>query len=135
MLPALSSFVAYSNEFPFLFWTVMLTAMRGKSNFQDRFKPLAEEVCNMAYGCARPTNANFHSMQALLLLCYWNPPFDRIANDPSLSFISMATQIGLRLGLHRPDYTSDFDVKSCVTEDMRIFSRITWVVCFISNIT
>lgn len=134
ILPSSSSFIAYSNECPFLFWTVMFTAMRGKSEFQQLFLSLVEEIYTMAYDCIRPKGTSFYSMQALLLLCYWHPPFNMLSNDPSNAFINMATHIGLRLGLHRPGYAKEFDARPYIDGNMLTLRRITWVACFVTNV-
>lgn len=134
ILPPVSSFIADSDESPLLFWTVMLTAMRGKPDLKHLFSPLIEEVSNMAYDCIRPKNANFHSVQALLLLTYWNIPFERIPMDPSYSFSNMATQICVRMGLHRPAFSAEFDRISAVHDPVNVPSRIVWIFCFVSNI-
>lgn len=134
ILPPVSSFIAHSNESPLLFWTVMLTAMRDKPDFKHLFSPLIEEVSNMAYDCIRPKNGSFHSVQALLLLTYWNLPFEKLPMDASLSFSNMATQICVRMGLHRPAYSAEFDRVSAVHDPVNVPSRIAWIFCFVSNV-
>ncbi|RAO70339.1 uncharacterized protein BHQ10_006351 [Talaromyces amestolkiae] len=135
ILPPVSSFIAHSDESPLLFWTVMLTAMRDKPGLRHLFSPLIEEVSNMAYDCIRPKNANFHSVQALLLLTYWNIPFEKIPMDPSFSFSNMATQICVRMGLHRPAFSAEFDRISAVHDPVNVPSRIVWIFCFVSNVS
>lgn len=134
ILPPVSSFITHSNESPLLFWTVMLTAMRDKPDFKHLFSPLIEEVSNMAYDCIRPKNGSFHSVQALLLLTYWNLPFEKLPMDASLSFSNMATQICVRMGLHRPAYSAEFDRVSAVHDPVNVPSRIAWIFCFVSNV-
>jgi Fungal specific transcription factor domain len=112
----------------------MFIALRGRPEYHRIFLSLVDEICNMAYDCIRPQRASFHSMQALLLLCYWPPPFNMLSDDPTSAFINMATHSGLRLGLHRPGYANEFDVKAHIDGNMQILRRITWVVCFITNV-
>lgn len=134
ILPPVSSFIAHSDESPLLFWTVMLTALRDKPDLKDLYLPLVEEVSNLAYDCIRPKNASLHSVQALLLLTYWNIPFERMPMDASISFATMATQISVRIGLHRPAFTTEFDRISAVQDPVNVPSRIAWVFCFVSNV-
>lgn len=101
----------------------------------------------MAFDTARPENASFRSMQALLFLCHWPLPFER-RGDPSHSFIALATHMGLRMGLHRPRFANEFangnDVTTGENDDgagdgngngeMEVLRRRTWAVCFITNL-
>lgn len=54
--------------------------------------------------------------------------------DASLSFSNMATQICVRMGLHRPAYSAEFDRVSAVHDPVNVPSRIAWIFCFVSNI-
>ncbi|OKL55823.1 hypothetical protein UA08_08812 [Talaromyces atroroseus] len=135
LLPSPSTFITYSNGCPFLFWTVMFITLRGRPDYHQLFLSLVDEISDMAYDCIRPKTASFHSMQALLLLCYWPPPFNMLSDDPSSAFVNMATHIGLRLGLHRPGYAKEFDAKTYIDRNMQILRRITWVICFIANVS
>ncbi|RFU35060.1 hypothetical protein B7463_g1298, partial [Scytalidium lignicola] len=134
ILPCLSSFIKYSGPCPLLLWTVLVTALRGKFEHRELYLTIAEAVRNMAYDTIRPEYASFHSMQALLLLCHWPLPFQR-NNDPSHSFIALATNIGLRMGLHRPRYAVEFVNESSTDGEMEVLRRKTWVVCFITNLS
>ncbi|EED14748.1 conserved hypothetical protein [Talaromyces stipitatus ATCC 10500] len=135
ILPPSSSFIAHSDESPLLFWTVILTAIRDKTELRALFSTLAEEVSSMAYDCIQPKNANLHAVQALLLLCYWSLPFEKLPTDPSLSFVNMATQICYRMGLHRPGFVVEFDRVTAVHNHPNIPRQLAWVFCFASNVS
>jgi hypothetical protein len=112
----------------------MFIALRDKPELKHLLSPLVEEVSNMAYDCIRPKNANFHSAQALLLLASWNLPFEKLPMDASLSFVNIATQICVRMGLHRQAFTAEFDRVSAVHDSVNIPRRIAWIICFTTNV-
>lgn len=112
----------------------MLTALKNKSCDGISYAFLAEQVSEMAYDCIRPKNTNLQSVQALLILSHWNVPFERLPTDPSLSFVNMATQICIRVGLHRPVFTHEFDKASAVQKSIDTGCHTAWIFCFISNV-
>lgn len=112
---------------------MLVIALRGKTQHRDLFAKMADVVIDMAYDVARPEhNKSLHSMQALLLLCHWPLPFQR-DGDNSLTFISLATNIGLRLGLHRPRYSTEFVNESSIDAETEVIRQTAWVGCFITN--
>lgn len=112
----------------------MLTALKNKPCDGISYISLAEKVSEMAYDCIRPKNTNLQSVQALLILSHWNVPFERLPTDPSLSFVNMATQICIRVGLHRPGFTHEFDKAIAVQKSIDTGCQIAWIFCFISNV-
>ncbi|KAL2443695.1 hypothetical protein ABEF95_010702 [Exophiala dermatitidis] len=134
ILPDQSRFLDYSNPCPLLFWTVLVTALRGKPEHQALYSTIAETVAAMAYDTVQPAAASFQAMQALLLLCQWPLPFGK-SQDPSHSFVALATNIGLRMGLHRPRHAGDFAADASNDPETEILRRKTWAVCFITNLS
>ncbi|EXJ90379.1 hypothetical protein A1O1_03480 [Capronia coronata CBS 617.96] len=134
ILPPQQKFLDYSKPCPLLFWTVLVTALRGKDEDRDLYSTIADAVRSMAYDTIKPASASFHAMQALVLLCQWPLPFQR-AHDPSLSFVTLATNIGLRMGLHRPRHGNEYANGTCLDSETEILRRKTWVVCFITNLS
>ncbi|KAH8809408.1 hypothetical protein F5884DRAFT_674124 [Xylogone sp. PMI_703] len=135
MLPKISRFIEYAEPCPFLFWTVLVIGLRGKSGRGDLYLEIADIVRNMAFDTVRPEyKRSLPSMQALLLLCHWPLPFRR-NDDPSHSFVTLATNIGLWIGLHRPYHDVEFVDESFSDGEMNIIRRKTWAVCFITNIS
>ncbi|KAL2443702.1 hypothetical protein ABEF95_010789 [Exophiala dermatitidis] len=134
ILPSQERFLDYSNPCPLLFWTVLVTALRSKPEHQPLYSTIAETVAAMAYDTVQPAAASFQAMQALLLLCQWPLPFGK-SQDPSHSFVALATNIGLRMGLHRPRHAGDFAADASIDPETEILRRKTWAVCFITNLS
>lgn len=112
---------------------MLVTALRGKPEHQALYSTIAETVAAMAYDTVQPAAASFQAMQALLLLCQWPLPFGK-SQDPSHSFVALATNIGLRMGLHRPRHAGDFAADASNDPETEILRRKTWAVCFITNL-
>ncbi|KKK26304.1 hypothetical protein ARAM_001567 [Aspergillus rambellii] len=124
ILPRVGVFVKYSDSCPLLFWTVLVTAMRRKSEHRELYSSLVDVVQTMAFEAASPQHKSLLTLQGLLLLCYWPLPFRR-NEDPSHSLLAIATHLGLRLGLHRPHHRADFEGSSSEDNTTTILKRIT----------
>jgi hypothetical protein len=133
ILPDIAEFMPYVDHSPLLFWTTMVVSLRSKKEHQDLYFSLAELVRTMACDVVQPTNRSLHSIQALLLLCCWPLPFGPSKDDLSHTFVSIATQNALRLGLHRPQHPSDFEYNAVVDHNITVLRRKTWISCFIVN--
>jgi hypothetical protein len=111
----------------------MAIALRNKPEHRNMYMELSETVQAMAFNVAIPENRSLYSIQALLLLCCWPLPFGPTKNDPSHTFVSLATHNALLLGLHRPQHASDFEYKTTHDDDMSVLRRKCWIACFIIN--
>jgi len=112
---------------------VQVIALRGCHEHDELYVDVVNGVRAMSFETMRPANWSLQAMQALLLLCHWPLPYEK-HDDPSLSLIAIATQMGFRMGLHRPDHTFEFMVDSHSHMELDIFRRRTWVACFVMNV-
>ncbi|KAF2181399.1 hypothetical protein K469DRAFT_589916 [Zopfia rhizophila CBS 207.26] len=133
ILPDIPSFLDHTKNDILLFWTVMSIALRSKNAYRETYLLLAESVRGLACDLARSGLISLQSIQSLLLLCCWPPPFGPTMDDPSLTFVTLATSHALCLGLHRPRFVSEFEYCSNLDEPTVIHRRKTWIGCFIIN--
>jgi len=111
---------------------VLVTALRGHPELQDLYSTIADKVRIMAYEAPKPANVSLQFMQALLLLCQWPLPYEKM-EDPSHAFAVLATQMGLRMGMHRPDHSFEYGFDSSNGGD-ELLRRIVWACCFTTNV-
>ncbi|KAI1630086.1 transcriptional regulatory protein LEU3 [Exophiala viscosa] len=133
ILPDSSKFLEYAKPCPLLFWTVLVTALRGHPERKDLYSSIADKVRTMAYEAPKPTNVSLQFMQALLLLCQWPLPYLRM-EDPSHAFAVLATQMGLRMGMHRPDHSFEYGFDS-YNGGHELLRRKVWACCFTTNVS
>ncbi|KAF7973110.1 hypothetical protein HWV62_16224 [Athelia sp. TMB] len=136
---------------PLLFWTILTIASRrpavsaeakhvlygadGEGLRSVTYRQLAEEVkaSVAALGIIPPRHVD--AVQALLLLCEWPLPSIRTRDDRSWHYSSLAIQIALQLGLHRPHFSHEFSAR--VEEQPAADSiegqerTLAWVYCHI----
>ncbi|GFG26455.1 hypothetical protein IFM61606_06437 [Aspergillus udagawae] len=134
ILPVQAGFHAYSHSSDLLSSVVMLTALRRISEHHDLYLSLVDVVRSLLTNHLLSAQGTILTLQALLLLCHWPLPFDR-NEDPSHALIAQATHLGLRLGLHRPGHGREFLADPSPVENMEHIRQMTWVACFISNIS
>ena len=133
ILPDIATFMEHVDQCPLLFWVVMVIALRSKPEHRNIYLAFSESVQAMAFDIAIPESHSLYSIQALLLLCCWPLPFGPTKNDPSHTFVSLATHNALRLGLHRPKHPSDFEYETVHDDNMTVLRRKCWIACFIIN--
>ncbi|KAF2107394.1 hypothetical protein BDV96DRAFT_298868 [Lophiotrema nucula] len=133
ILPDIASFRDYSANEDLLFWTVVTIALRNKLEYRSIYLVLAESVRLLACDIARSGLPSLQSIQSLLLLCCWPPPFGPSIDDPSSTFVSLASSSALRLGLHRPRFVSEYEYKLQLDDFTLVQRRRTWICCFIIN--
>lgn len=131
ILPDLADFIKHTNDSFLLFWTVMIISLRNKPDHQELYFRLAALVEALACNVSPPESRSFHAIQALVLLSCWPLPFGATRNDLSLTFATLATSNGLRLGLHRPKHPGDFDYNTSLDDESIVMRRKTWIACFI----
>ncbi|KAF4177922.1 hypothetical protein CNMCM8927_008974 [Aspergillus lentulus] len=134
ILPGQAGFHAYTHSSDLLYSVVMLTALRRLSKHYDLYLSLVDVVRSLLATHLLSASGTIQTMQALLLLCHWPLPFDR-NEDPSHALIAQATHLGLRLGLHRPGHGREFLADPSTVENMEHIRQMTWVACFVSNIS
>lgn len=96
------------SQSPMLFWTVMMIASQSEPtsdlyvSLVDPIKRLMTEVCWLQ------TPRSSHIVQALILLSMWPLPNEKMLDDPSQRFITLANCLGLQLGMHRGKFIYEF---------------------------
>ena len=116
-----------------LLWSVLAIASKGRTDLPNLYSSLVDPVRRLAGDIYSPQSRSLGTMQGLLLLCVWPFPFQQTINDPSPMYCSLATHIGLQLGLHRPLLRHDFDEMAKGNVTSTGAERKTWYGCFIVN--
>lgn len=84
-----------------LFWTVILTASLSEPE-PSLYMTLSSLIKQMAIEtCWIRTPRSTHVIQALLILCIWPLPNEKVLDDTSYRFVGLAKNLSLQLGLHR----------------------------------
>ena len=92
-------------------------------------EPLKRLVLDVQY----VTHRSVSTVQALLLLCYWEGIAKKTWTDLSWAYCGIATNAALQMGLHRPHHAIDFIYDASFDDETRAARRKTWVACFIVN--
>ncbi|KIW25866.1 uncharacterized protein PV07_09002 [Cladophialophora immunda] len=121
----LSADAIYASS-PLLFWVVCtITSPSLQPTLAPIVKSLVEEVVHTP-------KHSVQTVQALLLLCIWPFRVSFLSDDFSYFYSTMATQIGLQLGLHRSmgthTYRHSWDVQPMPDQEVRL---TTWMACFV----
>jgi hypothetical protein len=111
----------------------MVIPLRNRAEHKDLYFRVAPLVQDLTSEALHPNTQNFFSLQALLLLCCWPLPYGSTKDDPSHAYITLATSIALRQGLHRPKHSVEFGNIISQNSDDLTLSRRTWVACFVLN--
>ncbi|KAH8890610.1 hypothetical protein GQ53DRAFT_765808 [Thozetella sp. PMI_491] len=118
---------------PLLFWVICAVTSSWKQ--QSLLEPMVKAMI------AETIHGNSHSVetiQALLVMCMWPFRINRLSEDPSPFYSSIATQMSLQLGLHRPGQPywplrhGSFSGPTTTVADEEI-RRSTWLACFAVN--
>ena len=142
---------------PVLFWTIMLTALRGhhkltptisQSECQSLYftlspilKSVLAEITISPITRYTPTEdeepilnaSSVYSVQAFLIYTFWPPLISSLSADSSWNTVGIAIYQAMRIGLHSPGHTSDSlksTNKDFMTEQIR-----TWIGCNIVSQT
>ncbi|CCF60782.1 hypothetical protein KAFR_0L01720 [Kazachstania africana CBS 2517] len=117
-----------------LFWTVMLTACLSDSEptlyikLSSLIKQLAIETCWMR------TPRSTHISQALLILCIWPLPNQRVLDDCSYRFVGLAKSLSFQLGLHRGKFMAEFTRSQTWMPNAEKWRTRTWLGIFFSEL-
>lgn len=134
---------------PILFWTVMLTALRGQHTLLPVITPeesqslyfalspiiksvLAEITISPITRYVPSENeepilnaSSVYSVQSLLIYTFWPPVTSSLSADSSWNTVGIAMYQAIRIGLHSPGHTADgIKNKELVNEQIR-----TWIAC------
>ncbi|KAH3675584.1 hypothetical protein WICMUC_002673 [Wickerhamomyces mucosus] len=133
--PIISSSTAQElySQSQLLFWTVCLTACLSDSEptlynkLSSLIKQLAIETCWIR------TPRSTHISQALLILCIWPLPNQKVLDDTSYRFVGLAKSLGYQLGLHRGKFMSEFSRTQVSLEDAEKWRTRTWLGIFFAE--
>lgn len=115
---------------PLLFWVICAAAANGKlrSQLAPLLKPLLADTIHSP-------PRTIATIQALLIMSTWPFSVTSVTEDPSDFYCGIATQMALRLGLHRPSQSHLHAYGSEEHANARFVDRevqiTTWLACFI----
>jgi hypothetical protein len=116
-----------------LFWTVCLTASLSEpvptlyNSLCSLIKQLAIETCWIQ------TPRSTHIVQALLILGNWPLPNEKVLDDCSYRFITLAKSLAMQLGLHRGKFIYEFSRTQVSLPDAEKWRTRTWIAIFIAE--
>ncbi|KAK0614841.1 hypothetical protein B0T17DRAFT_510672 [Bombardia bombarda] len=118
---------------PLLYWAIVSIASKVNPKHHNLPIQLTWPVRRLAADTAlKPPSLPL--VQALLLLCLWPLPFASMDDDPSWTFVGIATHKALQMALHKSTFERNFDNQmSRLNELTRQTMRSTWLACFILN--
>lgn len=117
-----------------LFWTVMLTACLSNpeptlySKLSILIKQLAIETCWMR------TPRSTHITQALLILCIWPLPNQKVLDDCSYRFVGLAKSLSYQLGLHRGEFITEFTRSQTSMPNAEKWRTRTWLGLYFAEL-
>lgn len=117
---------------PLLFWAICAAAASWKLRAQ-----LAPSLKAMLADTIHSPPRSIEKVQALLIMSMWPFSVTAIMQDPADFYCSLATQMALQIGLHRPsqshlhDYGSEEHAEAR-TVDYQV-QTTTWLACFVVN--
>ncbi|XBW37856.1 hypothetical protein QEN19_003432 [Hanseniaspora menglaensis] len=93
---------------PILFWTIMLTSSLS-SPTPTLYIELSKLIkIKIIQKCWLDTPRSAHIIQALLILCCWPLPSQKIMDDSTYRFLGFAKNLSMQLGLHRGAFMWEF---------------------------
>ncbi|CCD25236.1 Sef1p NDAI_0E04190 [Naumovozyma dairenensis CBS 421] len=117
-----------------LFWTVMLTACLSDPEptmyikLASLIKQLAVETCWMR------TPRSTQISQALLILCIWPLPNQKVLDDCSYRFVALAKSLSYQLGLHRGKFIQEFTRTQTSMPNAEKWRTRTWLGIFFAEL-
>ncbi|KAG0662363.1 suppressor protein sef1 [Maudiozyma exigua] len=117
-----------------LFWTVMLTACLSDpeptlyNKLSVVIKQLAIETCWMR------TPRSTHITQALLILCIWPLPNQKVLDDCSYRFVGLAKSLSYQLGLHRGEFITEFTRSQTSMPNAEKWRTRTWLGIYFAEL-
>ncbi|SMN20609.1 similar to Saccharomyces cerevisiae YBL066C SEF1 Putative transcription factor, has homolog in Kluyveromyces lactis [Maudiozyma saulgeensis] len=117
-----------------LFWTVMLTACLSDpepslyTKLSVVIKQLAIETCWMR------TPRSTHITQALLILCIWPLPNQKVLDDCSYRFVGLAKSLSYQLGLHRGEFITEFTRSQTSMPNAEKWRTRTWLGIYFAEL-
>ena len=132
-LPILNPGRSYQAVFeasPLLFWSIIAIACRRAENQPTLLNQIAQPVTDLLWKQIRTPPHTLEVVQAILLLCIWPFPTSSSSNDQSYTLASIAINVAIQMGLHRPINQHDFVKYRFRLADAEVEERIsTWNAC------
>lgn len=117
-----------------LFWTVMLTASLSDPE-PDLYTKLSVLIKHLAMEtCWMRTPRSTHITQALLILCIWPLPSQKVLDDCSYRFVGLAKSLSYQLGLHRGEFITEFTRSQTSMPNAEKWRTRTWLGIFIAEL-
>lgn len=117
----------------FLFWAVMTTAAIGEST-SDLYLSLVGPIRRLAAEKSlMATTRSSSVVQALLVLSSWPLPSEKMLEDMSPRYASLAYSMGLQLGIHRGKFIYEFSRNQQLMPNAVKWRSRTWVQTYITQ--
>lgn len=116
-----------------LFWAVMTVAAQGESDselYMSFVGPVRELVASK---CLLETTRSSSIVQALLVLSTWPLPSEKMLEDMSSRYSSLAYSMGLQLGIHRGKFIYEFSRNQQLMPNAVKWRTRTWVQTYITQ--
>lgn len=115
-----------------LFWSVIITA--ASASDPDLYLRLADPVKRLVIDvCWLHTARSTYVVQALLVLATWPLPSEKVLDDMSYRFTTLARSLALQLGMHRGKYIYEFSRKQRLMPNAIKWRTRTWILTYISS--
>lgn len=117
---------------PFLFWTICSIGARPIPGTDTQlYLLLAQEMRALISTITMETSRSVDVVQALLLLCEYQPAFGGLKSDPGWTCGALAVRIATSLGLHRPHHAGEFTHRATFTASQIQERTRAWLYCYI----
>lgn len=118
----------------FLFWTIMLIALRhwttDLDSDQNLFLQLLPYCSELVKDTIMKPPKNHLTIKALCLLCYWPLPVSGTTEDMTFTYSGIMMKHAMQIGLHRPSHPDDFGRTRIQLKPEDVQDRLrTWVCC------
>ncbi|KAK6208047.1 binuclear zinc transcription factor [Colletotrichum tabaci] len=111
---------------PVLFWTIIAVSSRRYTRDAGLFPFLVENLPREVWAAVSAPPISMSTINALLVLCAWPLPTIRFLNDPSSSYVAIAQNAALGLGLHtgrnHPEFCIGMHRQTDITDEEACFA-------------
>ncbi|EXJ58531.1 hypothetical protein A1O7_05957 [Cladophialophora yegresii CBS 114405] len=98
----------YYDQSALLFWSIVSVASRRYQANPTLLPRLARTLTDTLWKSLQALPHPLAAVQSLVLICTWPFPTSSSSTDPSYMLSGMSIQLGLSMGLHRPNSPEDF---------------------------
>ncbi|KAK1980855.1 hypothetical protein LZ30DRAFT_721935 [Colletotrichum cereale] len=114
---------------PILFWTLIAVSSRRYTRDAGLFPFLVENLPREVWAAVATPPISISTVNALLVLCTWPLPTIRFLSDPSSSYVAIAQNAALLLGMHtgrgtHPEFCIGPNRQTDITDEEACF---TWM--------